>query len=111
VNMLLCCYVAHVTPNEPSRAFEVLLINTKSALGKVTALNVRGDQNPAGDFDYVLSVGVIHHIPDLQPVIQSIYNSLNEGGKVFIGYMVKKETQHIFAHFKCSKLFQKRCRG
>lgn len=32
------------------------------------------------NLDVIVSFGVIHHIPDPNPVIQNIYNSLKESG-------------------------------
>jgi len=84
VNMLLAAGAAHVTAIEPSRAFDVLMRNTANASDKVTYLNVRGDELPAQDFDFVISIGVIHHIPEPKPVLEAAFHALKSGGALLI---------------------------
>jgi SAM-dependent methyltransferase len=51
---------------------------------KVTCLNLRGDELPANDYDFVVSIGVIHHIPDPKPVLEAALRGLKPGGTLLI---------------------------
>ena len=79
---------------EPSQAIEVAKLNTKS--DKVNFLNIRGeDLNFENEFDYVFSLGVIHHIPNYEIVLKNIYKSLKPGGK-FILWVYGKEGNGLY---------------
>jgi SAM-dependent methyltransferase len=85
VRMLLDAGAAHVTAVEPSAAIAVLRENLAAFAGRVTLLNVPGDElPPGGDLDFVVSIGVIHHIPDPLPVLQAARAALKPGGRVLI---------------------------
>jgi len=74
--------IAHITAIEPSEAYNVLCKNFANN-PKITFLNEPGDKIPAsGNFDYVFSFGVIHHIPDPDPVMKASYAALKSGGKI-----------------------------
>jgi SAM-dependent methyltransferase len=95
VNMLLEAGTTHVIAIEPSDAFEVLRLNIRDP-AKVTCLRISGDQLPAyGDLDYVFSIGVLHHIPDPKPVIESVYKALRPGGKFFV-WLYGKEGNRLY---------------
>jgi SAM-dependent methyltransferase len=84
VNMLLAAGAKHVIAVEPSDAFEVLCRNIPSP-EKVTCLKITGDQLPSyGNLDYIFSIGVLHHIPDPNPVVEAAFNALQPGGHFFI---------------------------
>lgn len=85
VGMLLGAGAEHVTAVEPSQGFEVLQANLAEAGGRVRCLKVTGDQLPPEEnLDYVVSIGVIHHIPDPLPVLKAAYAALRPGGRVVI---------------------------
>ena len=85
VHMLLAAGATHVTAVEPSRAMSVLKENTLSSAQQITYLQCRGDELPGGPLqDFVVSIGVLHHIPEPQPVITSAYRILKPGGKIVI---------------------------
>lgn len=84
VLMMLNAGASHVTAIEPSAAFEVLKRNVTEAGDRVSALNVRGDEIPAADFDVILSIGVLHHIPEPKPVVDAAFKALRPGGKMLI---------------------------
>jgi len=85
VSMLIDAGANHVFAIEPSKAIEVLRANTKKYGEKVQCLEITGDQIPSGlNLDFVLSIGVIHHIPDPAPVIEACFNALRPGGKLLI---------------------------
>ena len=82
VNMLLGAGAKHVIAVEPSAAFEVLRTNVGN-LAAVTMLNVTGELlPPSGDLDVVVSIGVLHHVPDPAPVIRAAYTALRPGGRM-----------------------------
>ncbi|MDW6020956.1 methyltransferase domain-containing protein [Mesorhizobium sp. BAC0120] len=81
VGMLLAAGVAHVTAVEPSRAMSVLKRNTERDAARITYLECRGDQlPPEPQQDAIVSIGVLHHIPDPKPVVAAAYNALKPGG-------------------------------
>jgi len=85
VNMLLEAGAAHVIAVEPSAAYEVLRRNTAGRADRVTLLNVRGDALPSGlALDAVVSMGVLHHIPDPAPVVRAAYEALEPGGRMLV---------------------------
>lgn len=82
VNMLLDAHATHVVAVEPSAAFEVLRNNVCHS-DAVTLLNVTGDLlPPTGDVDLIVSIGVLHHIPDPVPVMRTAFRALRPGGKM-----------------------------
>mgnify|MGYP005840355185 CR=1 FL=1 len=71
-------------PLEPSESIEVVKKNASNP-EMVTFLNVPGDSLPAyGDVDLVFSIGVLHHIPDPDPVVKAAYNTLRPGGRLIV---------------------------
>lgn len=72
-----------ITAIEPSPAIEVSKKNT-AGLDRITYHNVSGDKLPDGPYDYVYSYGVIHHIPEPDPVISRAYEVLRPGGRLVI---------------------------
>jgi SAM-dependent methyltransferase len=85
VGMLLAAGAAHVTAVEPSRAFAVLSRNTADIRDRVTVLNVTGDRLPPGlELDYVVSLGVLHHIPEPAPVVRAALAALRPGGRILL---------------------------
>jgi SAM-dependent methyltransferase len=85
VQMLLGCGVSEVTAIEPSDAFEILRRNTVDQAHRIRYLKVRGDEIPAGqNFDFVFSIGVLHHIPEPVSVLRAAFNALRPGGTVVV---------------------------
>jgi SAM-dependent methyltransferase len=82
--MMLEAGAAHITAVEPSRAFAVLKRNLERFGDRVTCVQLRGDQLASQELDLVVSIGVLHHIPDPDPVVQAALRSLKEGGKVIV---------------------------
>jgi SAM-dependent methyltransferase len=80
--ILLAAGAKHVYAVEPSAAFEVLKRNTEAQADRITLLNIKGEDLPAGlNLDLVFSYGVIHHIPEPLPTMRAAYNALRPGGK------------------------------
>jgi SAM-dependent methyltransferase len=70
---------------EPSAAFEALKRNLAGDTDRVTFLNQAGHEIPAGlDLDFILSIGVVHHIPDPAPVIEAARRALRPGGRLIV---------------------------
>ena len=88
--MMLGAGANSVTAIEPSQAFDVLVQNTAQARDRVHCLNVAGEAIPKDDFDLVLSIGVLHHIPDPKPVVKAAYDALRPGGGCWPGFMATR---------------------
>ena len=84
VNMMMAAGVARLYAVEPSRAVESLKQNTSKYADRVDILNVRGDQLPPLNLDLVISIGVIHHIPDPDPVMRAAFAALKPGGQILL---------------------------
>jgi SAM-dependent methyltransferase len=98
VNMLLESGVQHVVAIEPSDAFTVLVRNIRNS-EKVTCLNITGDQLAAyGDLDYIFSIGVLHHIPNPKPVVETAFRALRTGGQ-FLVWLYGKEGNEFYLTF------------
>jgi SAM-dependent methyltransferase len=95
VNMLLEAGAEHVVAIEPSDSFEVLYHNILEP-ERVTCLKIRGNQLPAyGDLDYVFAIGVLHHIPDPEPVVEAAFRALRPGGG-FLVWLYGKEGNALY---------------
>lgn len=68
---------------EPSPAIEVARKNT-AEFDNISFHNVTGDKSPMGPYDYVYSYGVVHHIPEPDPVIARALEILKPGGQLII---------------------------
>jgi SAM-dependent methyltransferase len=84
VNMMMKAGAGRVYAVEPSQAVESLKRNTSGYADCVEILNVRGDQLPPLNLDLVISIGVIHHIPDPEPVMGAAYAALKPGGQILL---------------------------
>lgn len=85
VNMLLDAEAANVVAVEPSAAFSVLKSNTISRSDKVTYINDRGEALPSDlNLDLVVSMGVLHHIPEPDPIVEAAFQALRPGGHVLV---------------------------
>jgi SAM-dependent methyltransferase len=85
VAMLLQAGARHVFALEPSDAFDVLVRNLATHGDRVECLRATGEHLPADrHFDLVVSIGVLHHIPDPAPVVRAAYASLRPGGKIVV---------------------------
>jgi SAM-dependent methyltransferase len=85
VLMLLNSGAGFVHAVEPSAAFDVLKRNTTAQADRIFYHHVSGEMLPAGlDLDLVVSIGVLHHIPEPDPVLKAAYAALRPGGKCLI---------------------------
>jgi 2-polyprenyl-3-methyl-5-hydroxy-6-metoxy-1,4-benzoquinol methylase len=85
VNILARAGASHVIALEPSSAFEVLLARTAGFKDRITYLQRSGEQIPEGaDLDYIFMIGVLHHIPDPDPVVRASHRALRPGGMLAV---------------------------
>jgi SAM-dependent methyltransferase len=84
--MLIAAGVRRVLAVEPSiEGFEALKRNTAHQHGRVEYLNILGQELPAGlGLDFVLSIGVIHHIPDPGSTMRACFSALKPGGRCLV---------------------------
>lgn len=98
VNMLLDAGAEHVVALEPSSAFDVLRANVQRS-DAVTLMNVTGDMlPPRGDLDLVVSIGVLHHIPDPEPVVAAAHAALRPGGRM-LAWLYGQEGNEAYLAF------------
>jgi SAM-dependent methyltransferase len=85
VNMLLNSGVMKIYAVEPSKdALEICKKNTSDRNDQVEYLQCEGKDIPDLAADFVISLGVIHHIPDPLPTVHRAYEILKPGGKLII---------------------------
>lgn len=85
VGMLAAAGAEHITAVEPSKAFAVLEENTRQLGHRVRALNVRGDELPGtSEYDLIVSIGVLHHVPQPEPIVRRAYEALRPGGRLVV---------------------------
>lgn len=99
VNMLLEAGAAHVVAVEPSAAFTVLQNNTEARKDRITYIPDRGEAlSPNLDLDLVVSIGVLHHIPDPAPVVAAAFRALRPGGRMFV-WLYGREGNQSYLRF------------
>lgn len=88
VSWLLQAGAREVIAVEPAAgAFQTLQQNLQTLSGgqRVQALNVSGaDWRTETPVDWVVSIGVIHHIPEPEPVLAAAYRALRPGGRCLV---------------------------
>jgi SAM-dependent methyltransferase len=85
VRMLAAAGAAKIVAVEPSAAMDVLVENTRDLSDRITYCRQTGDQFTSDEpLDFVLSIGVLHHIPDPAPVVARMRAALRPGGHAVI---------------------------
>ncbi len=80
---------------EPSEAINVAKKNNEEST-KIIFKNIKGENiKDLEKYDFVFSIGVIHHIPNYKKVCKNIYNSLKTNGK-FICWVYGYEGNEIY---------------
>ena len=82
--MMLRAGASHLTAVEPSDAVGPLRENLAPFENRVSVAHVTGENIPQSGFDLVLSIGVLHHIPQPDPVVKAAYDAIKPGGRMFI---------------------------
>lgn len=99
VRMLADAGATRILAVEPSEAMHVLKENTKDISDRVEYFQISGEKFPAeGDLDFVVSFGVLHHIPDPLPVLKRAHEALKTDGKV-VAWMYGKEGNRLYLSF------------
>jgi SAM-dependent methyltransferase len=99
VNMLLDAEAAHVFAVEPSAAFSVLQTNTSTRSDRMTYVRGRGESLPSGlNLDLVVSMGVLHHIPEPDPVVDAAFRALRPGGHMLV-WLYGREGNELYLRF------------
>jgi SAM-dependent methyltransferase len=83
VQMLIGAGAKEVVAIEPSsKAFGSLLENTRGMAHRIRYLNISGEELPTDlELDYVVSIGVIHHIAKPEKTVEACYRALKPGGR------------------------------
>lgn len=99
VNMLLDAGASQVIAVEPSAAIHVLKDNTVSRADKIEYLELTGDKLPNDlNLDYVVSIGVLHHIPEPAPVVSAAFDALRDGGRCIV-WLYGREGNETYLSF------------
>ncbi len=87
VNLMLEAGAAKVVAVEPSAAVTVLRQNiAPKHASRLEIVHATGDAIPGTDrFEFIFSIGVLHHVPDPAPVCQAAFRALRPGGTMGIG--------------------------
>jgi SAM-dependent methyltransferase len=97
--MLLYANAAHVVAVEPSAAFEVLRENTSSRSDRITYLRGRAESLPPdANLDLVVSIGVLHHIPEPMAAVEAAWGALRPGGHILI-WLYGREGNELYLRF------------
>ena len=73
------------SPSNRPTPFACCRRTTAAHRDRITYLRLTGDQlPPSGDLDYVFVIGVLHHIPEPDPVVAASFKALKPGGKVAV---------------------------
>lgn len=85
VRVLARAGASHVIALEPSEAFRVLREKTAAFGDRISYLNAPGDRIPAGsECAFVFMIGVLHHIPEPDPVVRASFDALRPGGQLAV---------------------------
>jgi SAM-dependent methyltransferase len=99
VQMLMAAGAGHVVAIEPSRAFHVLQGNVARHGDAVECIRTTGEHIPGDrDFDLVLSIGVLHHIPAPGPVVRAAHRALRPGGRMLV-WLYGREGNRLYLAF------------
>jgi SAM-dependent methyltransferase len=89
---------------EPSSGFANLVENTKD-INNLQLINISGSEFKADSLDVIISLGVIHHIPNANEVVRNIYDSLaNDGTFIMWVYGRENNQPYVFCQENTRKL-------
>jgi SAM-dependent methyltransferase len=83
---------------EPSSAVETMRqkIEERNLTGKITILNVPAAEIPPSlQLDYIIAIGVIHHIPEPRPAVEAAMRALKPGGRLIV-WLYGKEGNRLY---------------
>lgn len=85
VHMLLDAGAGEVTAVEPSDAFGVLKTNTAARADRIHYVHgTAADLTDHDHFDWIFSIGVIHHIADPGPTLRTCHKCLAPSGRIVL---------------------------
>lgn len=102
INMLASARPAKLVAVEPSDAFGPLQQNTSRLDVPIEYIHTTGDAWNHPDLDYVVSFGVLHHIPDPVPTVRNMLANLKPGGRAVI-WLYGREGNELYLRL-CSPL-------
>lgn len=85
VRMMLDWGAATVVAVEPSDAVHALRENTRAFGDRVRVVHARGQDIPRDlGLDLVVSIGVLHHVPDPAPIVRAAFEAIAPGGRMVV---------------------------
>ena len=99
ITMLMEAGASYAIAIEPSDAFKVLRDNVRQFGAKVECKHITGDRIPLGlDLDYILSLGVLHHVRDPVPIVRAAREALRPGGRMLV-WLYGREGNEMYLRF------------
>lgn len=96
VSMLVAVGASEVVAVEPSAGFEILKKNTAKIRDRLRYIKGTGEAvAQERDLDFVVSIGVLHHIVDPLPLAKAAFRALRPGGH-FIVWLYGKEGNEAY---------------
>jgi ubiquinone/menaquinone biosynthesis C-methylase UbiE len=101
--------VKHIEAIDPSRAVDAAAELTKN-ISHISITQAGVDNIPFEDesFDFVFSLGVMHHIPDTEAALQKAVKKLQKGGffLIYLYYSLDNKSRLYKLLFKVSNVFR-----
>jgi SAM-dependent methyltransferase len=108
VRMLLNAGARRVVAVEPSAAFEVLVANLRPFQDQVKFVHGPGEAlGHAESLDAVFSIGVLHHVPDPDPIVRTAHRSLKPGGRLVVWLYGKEGNRSYILLLSALRLLSK----
>jgi SAM-dependent methyltransferase len=108
VRMLLNAGARRVVAVEPSDAFHVLVSNLRSHQEQVDFIHGPGEALPhIGTLDAVFSIGVLHHVPEPDPIVRTAHRALKPGGRLVVWLYGQEGNGAYIMLLRCLRLFAK----
>jgi SAM-dependent methyltransferase len=108
VRMLLGAGAEHVTAVEPSDAFEVLVENLRAFQSRLAFIHGPGEElPPSGTLDAVFAIGVLHHVPNPDPIVEAARRALKPGGRLVVWLYGKEGNSAYLVLLNALRLFSR----
>jgi 2-polyprenyl-3-methyl-5-hydroxy-6-metoxy-1,4-benzoquinol methylase len=96
--LLAACGAREVVAIEPSSAVETMKrkISERGLSDRISILNIPATEIPASlQLDYIISIGVVHHIADPRPAVEAAIKALRPGGRLIV-WLYAKEGNELY---------------